>query len=288
MVQRQGLVSTILAGCLFGTTVPVIKLVLNSNVSPELFLELRFAIASAVILLFVRGRGWVRSDLLRSRPIWIVGFVNAIGYVTQFEGQALTSSSTAALIISTAALMIPILSLVYAKEKLVKWKILGVVIDFIGTALVVSRGQAIAAGSAEFEGDLLIIFTAVTIALVFVLSKKIVDSAGGRPVTGGMLLITALFALPAVLLDQPLTINVSVTDWAYIAYLSVIATVAAYYFFMRGLESVSPTVSSIILPIEVIVAVALSVVLFQDPFNAYSATGAILIVSGVALVSTSK
>jgi len=55
---------------------------------------------------------------------------------------------------------------------------------------------------------------------------------------------------------------------------------------MKGLESVSPTVSSIILPIEVMVAVALSVIIFSDPFNLYSGTGAFLIIAGVVLVST--
>ena len=55
---------------------------------------------------------------------------------------------------------------------------------------------------------------------------------------------------------------------------------------MKGLESVSPTVSSIILPIEVMVAVALSVIVFSDPFNLYSGTGAFLIIAGVVLVST--
>jgi drug/metabolite transporter (DMT)-like permease len=55
---------------------------------------------------------------------------------------------------------------------------------------------------------------------------------------------------------------------------------------MKGLESVPPTVSSVILPIEVIVAVALSVVIFNDPFNIVSGTGAVLIVVGVLLVSS--
>jgi drug/metabolite transporter (DMT)-like permease len=57
---------------------------------------------------------------------------------------------------------------------------------------------------------------------------------------------------------------------------------------MKGLETVSPTVSSIILPIEVIVAVVLSVILFSDPFNIYSGTGAALIVAGVLLVSSAS
>jgi drug/metabolite transporter (DMT)-like permease len=287
LVQRDGLISTLLAGVLFGTTVPVIKFVLNANVPPELFLELRFAIASAVILLFLRRGGWGNWELFKSRPIWTVALVNAAGYVTQFQGQVLTTSSNAALMISTAALMIPILSLFYVREKLGIRKITGVITGFIGTALVVTRGQALNLGSSELEGDFLILFTAVTIALVFVLSKPLVGKAGGRPVTGGMLLITALLILPTLPLDQNLTLNFGFTEWLCIIYLAVFATVGGYYFFMKGLESVSPTVSSIILPIEVIVAVTLSVILFKDPFNFYSATGAVLIIAGVGLVSTS-
>src|SRR5919109_1517045 len=118
MKRRDGLLSTLFAGLLFGTSVPVIKLGLNSNLHPDLFVELRFAIASAVIILFLRGRGWVQWNIFRSRQLRIVGLINAAGYVTQFQGQALTSSSNAALIISTAALMIPILSLLYPREKL--------------------------------------------------------------------------------------------------------------------------------------------------------------------------
>ncbi len=286
MSQRNGVVSTLVAGLLFGTSVPVIKLGLNSNLPPDLFVELRFAVASAVIILPLRGRGWVQRDILRSKLLWTVGVINAAGYVTQFQGQVLTSSSNAALIISTAALMIPILSVFYVREKMGARKVTGVITGFVGTALVVTRGETLSLASSEFEGDILIVITAITIALVFVLSKGLVKSRGGKPVSGGILLTTSLLLLPAVPLDQNLTINLTLTEWFCIIYLAVFATVGAYHFFMKGLESVTPTVSSIILPTEVIVAVVLSVILFRDPFNLYSGTGAALIIAGVALVST--
>jgi drug/metabolite transporter (DMT)-like permease len=251
MKRRDGLLSTLFAGLLFGTSVPVIKLGLNSNLPPDLFVELRFAIASAVIILFLRGRGWVQWNIFRSRQLWIVGLINAAGYVTQFQGQALTSSSNAALIISTAALMIPILSLLYNREKLGARKIVGVITGFVGTALVVTRDQSLSLASSEFVGDVLIVITAITIALVFVLSKDIVKNRGGKSVTGGILLSTSLLLLPAVPLDQNLTFELSLTEWLCILYLATFATVGAYHFFMKALESVSPTVSSIILPIEV-------------------------------------
>jgi len=287
MVNRVGLVATILAGMLFGTSVPVIKLGLGF-IPPDTFVTLRFSFASAIVVFLLRRRGWVQLNLFRSRQIWIIGFINALGYVTQFQGQLVTSSSNAALIISTAALMIPLLSLIYLHERMGMRKVAGVSSGFIGTALVVTRGQALNLGSSEVLGDLLILGTAVTIALVFVLSKDLVEQKGGRAVTGGIVLVTTLLLLPTVPFDWNLSINPAPSAWFYVLFLAVFATVGAYYFFMKGLESVSPTVSSIILPIEVVVAVVLSVIIFADPFNLYSGTGALLIIAGVVLVSTAS
>src|SRR6058998_1383843 len=153
-------------------------------------------------------------------------------------------------------------------------------------SLVVTRGQPLSLGSSELAGDILILATAVTIALVFVLSKRIVERRGGRPVTGALLLTTSILLLPTILLHVGHPANLTMTAWFYISYLAVFATLGAYYYFMKGLETVSPTVSSIILPIEVVVAVALSVILFNDPFDLFSGTGALLIIAGVVLVST--
>jgi drug/metabolite transporter (DMT)-like permease len=82
-------------------------------------------------------------------------------------------------------------------------------------------------------------------------------------------------------------VSLGLDAWFYILFLAVFSTVGAYYFFAKGLETVSPTLSSIILPIEIIVSVVLSVIIFRDPFNIFSGTGAVLIVVGVGLVSFS-
>src|SRR5690348_1704111 len=158
MVNQGGLTATLLAGLLFGTSVPVIKLGLNF-IPPETFVTLRFSIASAVIVLSLSGRGWFQRELFRSKQIWIIGFINALGYVLQFQGQLITSSSNAALIISTAALMIPVLSLILGHEKIGIGKIAGVFSGFVGIVLVVTRGQSVSLGSSELIGEFLILGT---------------------------------------------------------------------------------------------------------------------------------
>jgi drug/metabolite transporter (DMT)-like permease len=286
MAPRTGIVATLLSGILFGTTVPVIKLGLGL-LPADLFVALRFSLASILVLLFFRHRGWVDWSLLRARPIWIVGFVNAFGYVLQFQGQNLTTSSDAALIIGTAALMIPLLSWAKRTEKITIKKGLGVLLGFVGASLVVTRGETVSIGRTQFIGDVLILATAVTIALVFVYSKDLAVRKGGKATTGGMLLVTAILLVFAIPLDYGSTVQFTGNAVFYVAFLAIVATIGPYFFLMKGLETVSPTVSSIILPIEVIVAVLLSVIILNDPFNIFSGTGAVLIIAGVLLVSSS-
>src|SRR5713226_4731862 len=198
--QRTGVIATIIGGVLFGTSVPIIKLVLRS-IPPDIFLTARFAIAIATILVLPSQRQWIHIELLRSRPMWIIAVINAIGYVLQFHGQLLTTSSNAALIISTAALMVPIIASVYHAEKLTLRKVIGVVTGFIGTTLVITRGTSFNVAGSELVGDLMILGTAVTIALIFTLSKPLTLTHGGRPIEGGIVLMTFLLLTPTVLLD---------------------------------------------------------------------------------------
>src|SRR5207245_11101612 len=160
-----------------------------------------------------------------SRKIWIIGFINAFGYVLQFQGQLITSSSNAALIISTAALMIPVLSLAYVHEKMGMRKITGVLMGFIGITLLVTRGQGVNLESSELLGDLMSLGTAVTIALVFVLSKDLVEKKGGRPVTGGIILVTAMLLLPTVAFDLGASTNLAPVAVFYVVFLPAFAIV---------------------------------------------------------------
>ncbi len=289
VVNRSGLTATALSGILFGTSVPIIKLGLDRpGIPPILFAGLRFLVASALIVLLLRRQGWVDISLLRSKPLWVIGVLNMLGYITQFEGQALTTSSDAALVIGSAALMIPVTAWFNHSEKLVRTRILGVVTGFVGTALVVTRGEPLSPDTPQLLGDVLILVTAVTIALIFVLSKDLVVKKGSPAVTGGLILSTTILLLPFVPFDLRGSVSLGSEAWLYVLFLAFFSTVGAYFFFAKGLETVPPTVSSIILPIEVIVSVSLSVVIFQDPFNLFSGTGAVLIIIGVLLVSLSS
>src|SRR5713226_4624447 len=68
---RTGILATVLSGILFGTSVPIIKLGLGL-LPADLFAALRFTLASVLVLLLLRRRGWVDRTLLEARPIWVL------------------------------------------------------------------------------------------------------------------------------------------------------------------------------------------------------------------------
>jgi drug/metabolite transporter (DMT)-like permease len=285
----SGLTATIAAGILFGTSIPIIKLGLEYPIPPLSFASLRFLLAGLLVLVFFRQKRWVDRSIFTSQKMWGIGILNMLGYVLQFEGQELATGSEAALIIGTAALMIPLIAWLSHKEIFRPLKATGVIIGFLGAALlVVGQGPSTSTGQPHLLGDLLLAATAVTIALVFIHSKPLAMERGDRAVTGGIILTTSVLLLPFAPLGQTVQTISDPTAWTYVIVLAVFGTVGAYYFFSKSVERVSPTVSSIILPIEVVVSTILSVLIFHESFTLTSGAGAVLIVAGVGLVSLTR
>jgi drug/metabolite transporter (DMT)-like permease len=286
---NSGLAATVGAGVLFGTSIPVVKLGLDHHIPPLSFASLRFLLAGLLVLVLSRRDRWVDSSLLKSQKMWGIGILSMLGYVLQFEGQGLATGSEAALIIGTAALMIPLIAWLSHKETFRPLRAAGVSVGFLGAALlVIGQGPPMAAGQSHLLGDLLLVATAVTIALVFIYSKPLAMERGDRAVTGGIVLTTSVLLLPFAPLGETVQTISDPTSWTYIVVLAVFGTVGSYYFFSKSVERVSPTVSSIILPIEVVVSTILSVLIFHESFTLTSGAGAVLTVAGVGLVSLTR
>src|SRR5207245_3810608 len=194
---------------------------LNHPIPPLSFASLRFLLAALLILVVFRKKGWVQKSLLKSQKMWGIGMLNMLGYVLQFEGQALVTGSEAALIIGTAALMIPLIALFSHQESFRPLKSGGVIVGFLGVGLLVAgQGPSNSTGQSHILADLLLAATAVTIALVFIYSKPLAMERGDRAVTGGIVLTTSLLLLPFAPSGQTAQTISDPHSWYYIIVLT--------------------------------------------------------------------
>lgn len=284
---RGAVAATVLSGLLWGSSFVVIKLGLE-EIDPYWFVTLRFSTAALIALAYVLATGGaarLRRLLLDPLVLWL-GLTNAGGFILQFVGQSLTTAGKAALFVNSSTILVAIASRFVFRERLGGLKIVAVAIGIAGVFLVTTGGRLRVAPGPELRGDLLILLAAVVWTFFILLDKKIVGERDVdlRALTAAMVTVTAVSSLPAALfLGGPFP-QVSVSWWA-IGYTAVLCTVIPFFLWTWGLRYISATVSSVILLVEVVFAIALAAAILAERPAAGTVVGGLCIVCAIVLAS---
>ncbi len=132
--KKKALLLTAVAGFLWGTSFPAIKIGLG-YMDAYTFVFLRFLVASLMmlpILLLTRNFNF-KFD--KKRLILFLGVINGAAYLLQYMGMVYTTISKASLFINLSAVWVAMLSPILLKERLGGKKILGVVVSVLGVRL---------------------------------------------------------------------------------------------------------------------------------------------------------
>ncbi len=116
-------------------------------------------------------------------------------------------------------------------------------------------------------------------------AKRLVDRGGDYvALTAGILSTTALLAtIPLFFVRWPLPTNAS--GWLGIAYLGLVPTFTPLMLYVASMRTISPTISGILILLEVVVAAILSFVFLQDALSAYTVAGGAMILLGAFVVT---
>src|SRR2546428_7331725 len=102
--------------------------------------------------------------------------------------------------------------------------------------------------------------------------------------TAGILATTAVLAvIPLFFVGWPLPTNGS--GWLGIAYLGLVPTFTPLMLYVASMRTISPTISGILILLEVVVAAILSFVFLQDALSAYTLVGGAMILLGAFVVT---
>ena len=136
--RRGALFLTILAGVLWGTSFPAIKIGLEF-VDPYMFVFLRMSLASALALLIVFLTKNLNVSLAKERLIWYLGLLNGFSYLIQYVGMNYTTASKSSLLVNLSAVWVAVLSWLILKERFSKKKMSGIALGIIGVFFVTTN-----------------------------------------------------------------------------------------------------------------------------------------------------
>lgn len=277
---------TILAGVLWGTSFPIIKIGLTYT-DPFAFVFWRFLVSTVTLLIVMLLLRKLEFKIADKKLIVFLGITNGVGYLLQYASMSYTTAAKAALFINLSAIWVAILSPKLLGESFSRKKILGVAFGMVGIVFVSTNLDFAAMGGGQFFADLALITSGVVWAIFMIYNKKLIStstSATFQSMTW-VLVFTFFSIAPFAFFAGPRFIALSGSAWLAIFWTAIVCWVIPYYLWLEGLKHLSASTSTVLLLSEIVMAVILSIVVLKEPVTVFSSVGALLIVIAIALVS---
>jgi drug/metabolite transporter (DMT)-like permease len=275
-------------GAIWGASYLFIK-VGGAEIPPFTFVAGRTIIASEALFvgLLARREG---IPLLQRRtwlPLIAMGIFNSvIPYTLITWGETQISSGLAGIL--TAAM--PIFTVLIAHlatrdEKLNAYKVIGVIVGFIGVVILFLPDLE-AGIELSVLGDMAVLGAAFSYALASVIAHKYVGGVSHLGASFGQLFSAAVILLPlSLVIDRPWGLHPSLAATASLATLALLGTAFAYVLYYWLIDHTGATSTSLVTYIIPVSAIILGAVVLHERFAWTAFAGLVGIIAGVGLVT---
>ncbi|MEK6206923.1 MAG: EamA family transporter [Chloroflexota bacterium] len=275
-MSRRGWVLFAAMAVIWGVPYLLIKVAV-AEVTPVTLVLLRTTVAAAILLPLAAVRGDFRPLLPRWR--WILAYTFAevaVPWVFLADAERRLSSSLAGLLIAGVPLVGSLLVwLVGGDDRPDARRVTGLIVGFVGVALVV--GLDVATDDLVAVGKVGLVVVGYAIGPM-IIAQRLRD-APTVGVVAASLGITALVYAPIGIAQLPAHVP-STQVVLSITFLGVVCTALAFLLFFALIAEVGPIRATIIAYINPAVALVLGVLFLQEPFTVGIALGFALIALG--------
>jgi drug/metabolite transporter (DMT)-like permease len=290
MPPRLGaLLAVVFWGISFVATKAVVR-----EVSPVTVIFLRAGLGSALLLAILGARGQLTLPDRRSwRALVAMGFVGvAFHQLLQAYALTLTSAVNTGWLIGLTPIWSALLAAAVLRERFTAVRIAGLLLGFLGAAVVVTGGRPHAALLAlpSTRGDLLVLLSTVNWAVYSVIGRGTLRRLGAaRATAGAMLAGFAMLAVPFAAAGAWRDLSaLTAGGWLAVSFLGLCCSGLGYLLWYAALEKVEASRVAALLYLEPLVTLAAGVAWLGEPVRLATVAGGVLLLAGVVLVQLEK
>jgi drug/metabolite transporter (DMT)-like permease len=279
---------------IWGATFVIIKTAL-SDISPLLFISIRFLLSTLILLPFA-FRIFKNVD---KYTLWggvFLGLLYFIGFSTQTVGLKFTTATKSAFITGTFVIFTPIFQTVIETRPPGKGVLIGITLALTGLIFLTSKGTTLLSVFSEIGedfniGDLFTLICAIFFSFYLVYLDIISKKANYKPLVFLQISITGvcgiLFASLFTLFEvEKIHFEFSSNLLFALLYTAVLATVVTTTLQTMYQKYVTPSVASIILSFEPIFAALIAFFVISEKISNFGLIGCLLIFSGLLASET--
>jgi drug/metabolite transporter (DMT)-like permease len=275
-------------GLIWGSSFAWIKIAVE-EIPPATLVAWRMtlgAVGMLALLAFMRVRmpsGW-REWL----PLVVLGTVNAAIPIFLISwGEQFVDSGTAAVLNS----LVPIFSLIIAgvalrTEPVTALRVGGLVLGFIGAALLASRELELRADASGLIGALAVVLAAISYAVGASYARHRIQRTHRYVVAAGTLVFAALdMWVLALVVDGGIILPTQADTLLAVVWLGVLGSFIAYVLYFFLIEHLGATMASMVTYVFPVVGVAIGVLLLGEQMDIRLGIGTLLVLVGIVVVT---
>ena len=289
--RHWALMAATLVSIIYGVTFTIAKDVMPKFIEPFGFILLR--VGGSVLLFWIVSFFGPKEKIAKSdfpRIIAAAFFGVAFNMLTFFKGLSFTSPIMGAVLMVTTPMIVLILSSILMKERMKKEKVFGIIIGLAGTISLILYGKSIINAPNEMLGNLLVFINAISYGFYLIIVKKLMDKYNAFTFVKWIYSFGFLMVLPFGWSEFNAVDWVSIPSDIYlrIGFVVIFSTFLTYLLNLVSMRELKPTTVAVFIYLQPFFATIFAIGLGKDELSWVKIGSAILIFSGVYLVTQKK
>ena len=289
--KTNAYIAAFLVALIYGLNYTIAKEVMPTYIKPFGLILLR--VGGATILFwglsfFLKKQKVEKFDFFRIFLAAIFGV--CINMLAFFKGLSMTSPINASVIMVNTPIIVLVLSTIILKERITLIKVAGILIGLSGAILLIAYGKSSIPGDNPLYGNILVFINALCYGLYLIIVKKLTQKYDVITLVKWLYLFGLVLVIPFGFSE------VQEIQWQYIpsniyfniAFVLVFTTFFAYLLNIVALKKLKPTTLSAFIYLQPLIASGYALLMNKDSLNTIKVVAAILIFSGVYLVTKSN
>ena len=270
----------IIAGIIWGFSGLFVKYL---NLPPTTVTFFRLAVPTVILLLFFLFKK-IKLFHGNNKLILLASTLNAARVYLYTIGFTFASIGNAIIILYTWPIFTTIFSILFLKEKVSKRTFVLLFIALIGTVLIYLNKE-FSFSDNNFIGMTAMLLSAVIYALTVIIFKKESEKYSKYEIIFYQNIIGSIIFIPFIFINKPLpTLFQTSVGLVYGALIGLVG----FIFFFSALKKIKASTVSFLSYFEVVSAIILSVIFFQEALTWNMVAGGLLIILATTLIKKEK
>lgn len=289
--RTWALLGATLVSILYGVTFTIAKDVMPQYVEPFGFIAMR--VGGAMLLFWLVSFFGPQEKIAKEdfpRIIAAAFFGIALNMLTFFKGLSYTSPIMGAVLMVTTPMIVLVLSAFIMKERMKKRKVFGLLLGLAGTVTLILYGKSMINAPNATLGNLLVFINAVSYGFYLIIVKKLMDKYNAFVFVKWIYTFGFIMVLPFGWNEyQAIEWATIPVDILYkIGFVVVFSTFLTYLLNLLSMRELKPTTVAVFIYLQPLFATLFAVGLGKDELTWVKIISALLIFTGVFLVTQKK